>query len=630
MADQTLLSYALGPSPDPLEAGSSGQLTLAVSNTGNVRVTLTQIAITLPLGQNAADLAPTSDGIGTTVPSGWSANHNSGSGTFTFTPPGGSITVGGTGYALTLTSIDVSSQPGPTRDIQVVETASTNTQPSAPRIWATPVAKFPQGFSLSDLTADPVQVNAGGNTTLMWTATAGSYTLQRDDQPDTPPWPVGLSGPQVEENLDTPPDVTFTLVGTVSTDLEGETLADPLDVQRQVTVGVKAAAPAIELFTATVQGTVRAPQIKVTWNVANVTTCQIPAISSSLFSNQGSTIFNPTPANPLPTALTLEASNTSGQVSQTLHATWGQTASAASNMPDWMAISPDGTRLYVSLDGPSTIAVLDAFALDEICPEVSPGYYPDNVVASPDGTRLYVTDGGALHAMDTTVLPPVPFGAGAGVGAEPFSLPVTPDGSLVLVGNTDNISVTPIRTSSDRNTPLVAEPWISFGGGQMFTVALSVDGQHLYGLNGSAQTLGMLDVATLQMVAGTPVGIAAAADRMAPTAPDGSILVYSSGLAGGDGGVSKLAPAPPFALEAAWDAGDSINAVIPSADGQSVFAVPGSGIFTVLTLDTLTQVSTGPAVGTVWSLAQSPDGTRIYSTNIHTSVVALITPTGYV
>jgi hypothetical protein len=88
----TLLSYALDSTPDPLQASSSAQLTLIVSNTGTELVTLTQVAITLPLGQNADDLADTSDGIGTTVPNGWSADHETGSATFTFTPPDGSVT----------------------------------------------------------------------------------------------------------------------------------------------------------------------------------------------------------------------------------------------------------------------------------------------------------------------------------------------------------------------------------------------------------------------------------------------------------------------------------------------------------------------------------------------------------
>jgi hypothetical protein len=620
----TLLRYVLVPAPDPLQAGTTGKLTLAVSNMGTQPVDLTGVAITLPLGANADDLALSSDGIGTAVApdGGWHVAHTEKSATFTFTPPGGKVSVKGAGYALELTSIAVNDQVGPVQAIKVVETASTASQPSQARTWTSPqLAKVPKGFSLSDLIADPVEVDAGGSTSLMWTATSGSYTMQRDDQPNTPAWPVGLTGPEVEKNL-APPRVTFSLVGKV----------DGQPVERQVIVGVRAKAPAINAFSAIVERVALGVRVTVRWDVANVPTCEIPELWPSPLTNPGEKTITPTALEPLPTQLTLKASNSAGSVTKSLHTNWAVTATATRvGTPSGMALSPDGKRLYV-MDSSSEFAVLNALSLLPLCPTET-GLKACSPLPSPDGTRLYFADPFGpiphLQALDVTVLPPVPIGVPAPKSDRCWTQVITPDGDLVLVGSYSG-SVEPFRTSADRNQPLVGQPAISIGAAN--DVALTPDGRRLYGLSGGAPaTLAILDVTTLQPV-GQPVALSIAADGLGPVAPDGSLLVFGQSVDAAATGLNKLTPDPPFTVTATWRRGDHMLQVLPSADGRTVYAVPSSGSLTPLSLATLTPAGSGPATPLLggWdnsAIAQSPDGSRLYAPTSTGPV--LMMPAGY-
>jgi hypothetical protein len=617
----TLLSYALLPAPNPLQAGTTGQLTLAVSNMGNQPVDLSGVAVTLPLGANADDLAVSSDGIGTAVVpnGGWQVAHTKGSATFTFTPPVGRVRVGGAGYALELTSIAVNDQVGPVQAIKVVETASTASQPSQARTWTSPqLAKAPKGFSLSDLTADPVEVDAGGSTSLMWTATSGSYTMQRDDQPNTPAWPVGLTGPEVEQDL-APPRVTFSLVGMV----------DTVRVMRQATVGVRAKAPAINAFSANVARVALGVRVTVKWDVANVATCEIPELSSSPLTNPGEKTITPTALEPLPTQLTLKASNSAGSVTQSLHTNWAVAATSQAE-PMGMALSPDGKHLYLT-DDTGRLTLLDAFSLKALAPPSpflgSGSCWP---ILSPDGTRLYLVGGqtlaqaGQIQAFDVTGAAPAPIGPAAGT-ADNAPLPpvITPGGDLVLVGGYSG-SVKPFRTSADRNQPLAALPPISLGdAGKLwtFSIALAGDGQRLYALSGGAPpTLAILDLTTLQPVGGRVALSINAMSKIWPAAPDGSVLVS------GNDGLRKLTPDPPFTVTATWGGGSL--GVLSSADGRTVYAA--SHYLTPLSLATLTLAGSGPATpmgAGCANLVQPPDGSRLYA-RASTGFV-LMMPAGY-
>ena len=73
------------------------------------------------------------------------------------------------------------------------------------------------------------------------------------------------------------------------------------------------------------------------------------------------------------------------------------------NGPYGVAVSPDGTRAYVTRLQNDSVAVINT-ATDQVTATIGVGSFPIGVAVSPDGTRAYVTTGaslGSLSVIDT-------------------------------------------------------------------------------------------------------------------------------------------------------------------------------------------------------------------------------------
>ena len=95
--------------------------------------------------------------------------------------------------------------------------------------------------------------------------------------------------------------------------------------------------------------------------------------------------------------------------------------------PEQLAISADGTRLYVANEDTETLSVVDV-ASGKVIAAVKIGEEPEGVTIRPDGKVVYVTceGDGAVFAIDTTtnkVLKRIPG------GPRPRSVAFLPDGS---------------------------------------------------------------------------------------------------------------------------------------------------------------------------------------------------------
>src|SRR5262245_37305790 len=72
---------------------------------------------------------------------------------------------------------------------------------------------------------------------------------------------------------------------------------------------------------------------------------------------------------------------------------------------------PPGLRLYVANSARNTISVLDPSRMNPVVAQVPVGRAPQGVAVSPDGTRLYVTNpgdgtqesGGTVSVIDTAL-----------------------------------------------------------------------------------------------------------------------------------------------------------------------------------------------------------------------------------
>lgn len=251
-ADAPLLNYGFLSFPDPLQASRPAQLTLIVSNGTSQFITVSSIAVTLPVGTTAKTLTASANGVGTVVPDGWSANQNGG--IFTLTPTtSGAGRIGPQGLTFLFTGITVNDQPG-TCTVTITEEASAPGKPSAARTTGIQVSKFPETFALSGLTVTPPAVGIGGSTVLMWTGSATTnalpvlYALQYDpDGNGSQTFTVNPTGPYNATDL-TAPVVVFTLTATVPVPGEDR----PLTIQRQAVATVSTATVSFSALPSTV------------------------------------------------------------------------------------------------------------------------------------------------------------------------------------------------------------------------------------------------------------------------------------------------------------------------------------------------------------------------------------------
>jgi YVTN family beta-propeller protein len=110
--------------------------------------------------------------------------------------------------------------------------------------------------------------------------------------------------------------------------------------------------------------------------------------------------------------------------------------------------SPDGTRIYISVEGNNTLAAVDAKTLSVI-KSIPLTARPNNLTITKDGKKVYVAIAalpGAVEVIDTATLASVktiPTN-----GAE-HNVYVTPDGKYVVAGSVGGKNLTVIDTKTD-------------------------------------------------------------------------------------------------------------------------------------------------------------------------------------
>ena len=80
--------------------------------------------------------------------------------------------------------------------------------------------------------------------------------------------------------------------------------------------------------------------------------------------------------------------------------TYGPGVTDGSDIPAGMALSPDGSKLYVALNGSNALGVIDT-STDQLIDQIPVGNAPRQVVISPDGTTAYVSNEGGRPANTT-------------------------------------------------------------------------------------------------------------------------------------------------------------------------------------------------------------------------------------
>jgi len=218
-------------------------------------------------------------------------------------------------------------------------------------------------------------------------------------------------------------------------------------------------------------------------------------------------------------------SNTVSVIDTATNTVTATISDASFNNPAGVAVSPDGSKVYVTNEGSSsfstgTVSVIDA-ATDAVTP-ITVGGIPFGAAVSPDGSKVYaaittsVSGAGAVSVIDTAT-----NHVTATITNSSFNnlagLAVSPDGSKVYVANSQSNSVSVIDVAT--NTVVAAVPVgtapIAFGvfiqpekpppkfagtpgKANCFGVSVTALVPQYGGLNGAAAALGYPSVRALQ------------------------------------------------------------------------------------------------------------------------------------
>jgi YVTN family beta-propeller protein len=186
--------------------------------------------------------------------------------------------------------------------------------------------------------------------------------------------------------------------------------------------------------------------------------------------------------------------------------------------PDDLAVSPDGSQLWVADTGPQTgfgsptdIKVIST-ATDKVTATLPLPSAPAEIEFSPSGGTAYVTTADGLWIFDTAT--DQVTGTILGLG-DPHGIAVSPDGSTVYVTNTNQGLVEVISTATDKVTGTIPVGQLPWG------LALSANGSTLYVANPDSDTISVIDTTTHDVT--STISLAGGPDVLALT-PDGSEL----------------------------------------------------------------------------------------------------------
>ena len=207
-----------------------------------------------------------------------------------------------------------------------------------------------------------------------------------------------------------------------------------------------------------------------------------------------------------------------------------------------VALTPDGTRAYVVHNADDNVSVIDT-ASNTVVTTIAVGDHPDGIAIAntPNGTRAYVANDwdSTVSVIDTVteaVTGTIPIGPAFSSG--PRGVAITPDGTRAYVAGFDNDTVSVIDTATD----VVVPPAIALpAGGEPKYIAITPDGSQAYVGNSEHDTVSVIDTATNTVVgAPIPLGVTPQGDFPHGIAftPDGALAYVAN--AGGQADVAVI------------------------------------------------------------------------------------------
>ena len=282
------------------------------------------------------------------------------------------------------------------------------------------------------------------------------------------------------------------------------------------------------------------------------------------------------------------------------------------NLPTGLAVTPDGTRVYVANDYDDTVSVIDT-AKDIVVATIQAGHTPQFIAITPDGTRAYVTDvSSSVSVIDTasnTVVATIPDGDFS------WGIAITPDGTRAYVTNTRSNTMSVIDTASNAVIATIPVGDFSYG------VAITPDGSRAYVTHFLSNLVSVIDTASNTLVdtitvRDRPIGVA--------ITPDGTRAYVTSGSFNTSGVVSviKTATNAVFAtVHLGFGASPAGVAITP--DGTRAYLTNAGSVSVIDTANNTLMAKVGVAAGPDW-LAMGPA-----KSGTSTSLVSNLNPSIY-
>ncbi|GEL20533.1 Hsp70 family protein [Pseudonocardia asaccharolytica] len=283
--------------------------------------------------------------------------------------------------------------------------------------------------------------------------------------------------------------------------------------------------------------------------------------------------------------------------------------------PGFVTASPNGKLLYIAGRNAGIVTVVDT-AVNQVTATIPISAGPPQYLAfSPDGKRVYVSvfnearTVNVVAVLDTTtnsVIATIP------VNTRPFALAVQPGGKRLYVPNHDSGNVSVIDTSNNAllDTITVARNphWVAF----------SPDGTRAYTANHESNLVSVLDTATDTVIAEVPVGTSPHSVAVHPTRPLVANVNYdSASVSVIDTNTQKVVATVPV--------GKNPQNIVWAPDGRFAYtANVTEGTVSVINAETFQVTATIPTGKSPTSIAVLPNGKQAYVTNLEDGTLRIL------
>lgn len=285
-----LFAYAVTPDVTPCTTGSGHPSTvtlmITVNNPTGKHVNCPTLVFSLPVGSRAGDLTSNPGALAATSAQGvpWTITSDK-AGNLTALPEAGTTGLrAGDSIAFLVSNIEVNALPG-------LAMVSAWEQSDELRYTSLGISKVPPGLDITSFTVNPVQIPAGGSTTLSWTTT-GAQTCTLSWQGNS------RTGLPVDGTLPVSPveTTTYTLTATSTPSFSGASHGgrrgvDSAPVSQQITVYV----PQVSIlsFGASPGQVPQDGPTTLSWRVQNATSCTVTPGETSVDPLSGTLVVNP-------------------------------------------------------------------------------------------------------------------------------------------------------------------------------------------------------------------------------------------------------------------------------------------------------------------------------------------------